>query len=646
MQYSIYGSRKNVTPEIAKAWFKTPDDFKPLALVNPKNIMTLNGHISPTLFKDGNRTLQLKTILQQGGFGKYKKELKPSIACEPGVGKPVLYNIDQLSGKLLPTTRLHFERVYDKLLLISTSLPVGLIPIADKEQWIRESDISKLGIVTYYGTRKYYASSTAWIESNEPAEWSEHERRYIIRDQSKQVIFGWDGETAGKRRVSDWEIARGEFGDIRQCRACNTYMLAQFESDGRRCPVCASGREQPRSTAPRGDIYNYTYKVEKDLGFDPKDCELIPHLTHPKTKPPMPVQLGIELEYNVKDGAMNTSAKFVNSTGYALCKSDSSIQASGQGNGYEIVTQPCSLKKHKEKLALILAKHGKDYIAGNSCGIHVHVSREPFTESDIAKALSFLHRGANRDFIQGMARRDSHRYARLTDTYIKQNKAGYKSGSSHKLLTNQDHNSPNRERYTALNVGTKTLEFRIFASSTDLDTIIASAQFCEAVCMYAKAHTTSTKYSKLSVMKWLNIASFIEFLKDSQVKTMVKPATDKEGPVWETKQKYPELEAFIIANKLPTVSKNDSEVLYTKVYTSIIQNVLPVYKHREIPVSVAEAIAKELLTDKTTMLRWLHEVTDSRGGVASFNEESEVWELRASTKEVLWKYNQVNSKVA
>jgi len=645
-QYTLVGRRKRVDAALAKTWIKFPEDeITVFKFTDPRDIITL-GDQTPAIAGYIDPTTRLASISKLAKtYGVSPSKHRPKIAVS---GAYNYFSRCQLTGQIKPFSDLQYTRIYDRILLVSKAL-AGYVYLQDNKQWIRESDVTKHNVVRYYGTTVYYAKDADWIAEHIRVAFSEIENRLVLLAESKAVIISLDTDNRPDQTslVSKYELARMEFNRYIRCAGCANHVTqAIFERGaGGACPTCAATARRPTPT--RGEaVYSYNHRVERDLGFNADGCETV-RLS--KSKPTVPVYLGIEIEYNVADKHATASAEGINTTGYALCKFDRSIEAGGLGGGYEIVSQPCSIKRHKEQLALILSKYGKHFTAGPTCGIHVHISREPFDEADVGKMLAFLHRDANRDFIVGMARRESHKYARLTDGYIKQNKANprdIKRGTKRTLLTNQDHGSPNRERYTALNVRDDTLEFRIFAGSTDLSVIIACLQFCEALGMYAKAHTTSSKISKLPLTKWTDVANFIEFLKDSKIKTLKEPAKDGKPPVYEVTQKYEELEMFIINNKLPTSSKNVEEVLYAKVKKSIVSNIHPVYRHREIPNRVADSMTKALLADRPAMLRWLLETSEGKGGLVKFNDVTNHWELVAKTKDVVYAYEDVKEKAA
>lgn len=639
MQYLINGFRKKVSPEVAKGWFKFPETLKIHPLINSNDVIIIPGMPTIGQIKTNKpRMLQIKAFKDNIFMprGELTKKYRPAVAKFSSLGhKDISYNICQLTGKLHSVNTLEFARVYDKILLVNKryNMLTDFLWLEDRQQFVKKADFNTLGLIVYKGSKKYYATSTDWVRNNySDVINSTIENCQVLVNEAKRVITNTGGNTTF---VSKFEIENQEHNTYRICQNCNLHVL-DSQRDGNFCIHCTRDgvavRHNQRNQPREGNVFNYSHKVENDLGFDDKDCETV-YLR--KSEPNVPVFLGLELEYNVAEVVLNKSAKFINTTNYAQCKSDSSILQSGLGNGYEIVTQPCSLNKHRDNLKVILDKFKEHYVAGPTCGLHVHVSRQPFTDGDIGKMLSFVHREANRGFIGGLARRESHRYARLTDGYIKSNKA---DPSSIKRNAKNVLRTSDRERYTALNVKDATLEFRIFACSTDLDTIMASAQFCEALCLYAKAHTISPKYSKLPLTKWIDITNFLAFIKDSQIKTLITEAKDGKPPIYEIKQKYPELEAFIITQKLPTTSKNTEEVLYEKVKKSIMTLVIPVYRHREIPKRVVRAMVKELLDNRPIMLRWLHETSEGRNGIVKFNDENNRWELITSTKEVIWSY--------
>lgn len=143
-------------------------------------------------------------------------------------------------------------------------------------------------------------------------------------------------------------------------------------------------------------------------------------------------------------------------------------------NGFEIISQPMGLDKHRELWAWTnqptITEGLRSHLTG-TCGLHVHVSREGLTNLQIARAVYFVNHQANRHLIETIARRYN---------------AGYCKAKSKKIST------ANRaeDRYEMINLqNRKTIEFRIFKGSLKYEAIISAIEFCHAVLNFAATNS-------------------------------------------------------------------------------------------------------------------------------------------------------------
>jgi hypothetical protein len=154
-------------------------------------------------------------------------------------------------------------------------------------------------------------------------------------------------------------------------------------------------------------------------------------------------------------------------------KDDGSI-----GHGFEIVTHPMSYQWAMDEFpwANLPELTAAGCYASDSCGIHVHVSREAFTgPAHEYRFLQFWHR--NKAGITRVARRESDQWAAfMTDP---ENRAAVlKQVVKDKRI---DHN-----RYRAVNTqNDKTLEVRVFASTLQAASIKADLGLVAATVEYS-----------------------------------------------------------------------------------------------------------------------------------------------------------------
>jgi hypothetical protein len=198
----------------------------------------------------------------------------------------------------------------------------------------------------------------------------------------------------------------------------------------------------------------------KDYNYDPLDD--LDFLGNPKDD----LYLGLELEVYVNKD-LNDTANTVSDSleGYAILKEDGSISMPG----FEIVTAPCSLAIHREKIIEFFSNNPDiDTDNDNDIGLHIHISRKPISQLSIGKMLVFINNPDNQDGIVAIAGRSSNNWAKLSPKKI----TDIKKQSS---------------RYEAVNLqNNDTVEFRIFASTVDPKLILARLDFVHALTVWVK----------------------------------------------------------------------------------------------------------------------------------------------------------------
>ena len=125
--------------------------------------------------------------------------------------------------------------------------------------------------------------------------------------------------------------------------------------------------------------------------------------------------------------------------------------------GYEIVSTPW---EYEDLITYIDLLPLQEVIVDSNCGVHIHVSRDIFTPLMLGRLLVFINDPNNNDYIVNKVGRSANSYCQI------KNKG----------------NDPNNvelysyDRYEAINLTNLsddkyTIEFRMFASTTDKDTI-------------------------------------------------------------------------------------------------------------------------------------------------------------------------------
>jgi hypothetical protein len=184
--------------------------------------------------------------------------------------------------------------------------------------------------------------------------------------------------------------------------------------------------------------------------------------------------LGIEIETESHRGEVTYAEHVTGSESVWYAKEDGSLSE----YGVEFVSHPGTIdywRSHNWKPFSDLRGWGyRSYNADTSCGIHVHVSRDSFTDWGLAKLALFAN-NADRLMVRASRRRrrDLEHWANVERTDNKRaiHKAKYRDN----------------RRYEGLNFqNSKTVEFRIFRGTLHTGAIVRYLDFVIAVCAYAE----------------------------------------------------------------------------------------------------------------------------------------------------------------
>lgn len=196
--------------------------------------------------------------------------------------------------------------------------------------------------------------------------------------------------------------------------------------------------------------------------------------------------LGVELEVDEGGEDIDCADKILDiANGYnehIYIKHDGSLS-----DGFEIVTHPMTFAYHKNVMpwhdVLIKAVH-MGYVSHNTdtCGLHIHVSRSAFgsckdkQETVVARLVYFFEK-----FWPELLR-----FSRRTELQANHWAARYGGAVSNCKQTFEDAKKLRLGRYTAVNLCNKhTIEFRIFRGTLRYETLIATLEFINCLCMTA-----------------------------------------------------------------------------------------------------------------------------------------------------------------
>ena len=228
---------------------------------------------------------------------------------------------------------------------------------------------------------------------------------------------------------------------------------------------------------------------------------------------------GVELEIDEGGEYESKAKKLLNvanrDTENIYIKHDGSLD-----EGLELVTHPMSLEYQLTKMPWVevmaeAVRQGYRSHQANTCGLHVHVSREAFgafaveQDSAIARVLFFVERHWNE--LLKFSRRTQRQLERWAARY------GYKDHPTEMM----EHVKKGRcNRYTCVNLTNEdTIEFRIFRGTLKYNTLIATLQMVNRICDVAICMSDD----ELRAMSWSEFVSgvtepeLIQYLKERRL---------------------------------------------------------------------------------------------------------------------------------
>lgn len=202
---------------------------------------------------------------------------------------------------------------------------------------------------------------------------------------------------------------------------------------------------------------------------------------------------GVELEVDngtskyaaakaVREGSRDNSGK-----NNLYCKSDGSLCS-----GFEIVSHPSTLKYHTEEMHWddifnTLKEYRFRSHDTDTCGLHVHVNRDFFGESvneqdlHIAKLIMLVDKFWDKIVVF------SRRKLSNLNRWASKNNIEITEDDLTTEIIEKVKSEKVKGRYRAINLqNTHTVEFRIFRGTLKYNTFLATLQFVETLCCYAK----------------------------------------------------------------------------------------------------------------------------------------------------------------
>lgn len=206
-------------------------------------------------------------------------------------------------------------------------------------------------------------------------------------------------------------------------------------------------------------------------------------------------------------------------TDFVMVKEDGSLLMNGKYDGsvgpdtgptyagFEIVSAPADMATHRERWFRLLETPSYKHLRAwdtETCGLHVHVSKEALTTLQIGRILYFINHPGNQQFIHKVAGRGCDRYCR----YIPKEPADILHPEN--VISPEEDNDHHRRRRVALNISPKhTIEFRIFRGTVNPKHILRDLEFCDALCDYGYP-------SSRSLMEFRSPEGFIAFVGENR----------------------------------------------------------------------------------------------------------------------------------
>jgi len=320
------------------------------------------------------------------------------------------------------------------------------------------------------------------------------------------------------------ESLHDSYHDLTDCHDCGDDMFYDdsyscYEGDYNICNSCCDNEyyfSENRDTYIHNedyDEYDSDYDDENYSGVYRYETNVLDHLDFQCTANEQQQQnkgmklmyCGVELEVERRNNCPDDIAYHINTNvlpDFAICKSDGSLD-----NGFEIVTAPSTYAMHKKNWSKFFDdEQSRENLKGwstDTAGLHIHLSRNALTPSEIGKILIFINDQTNNDFINQIAGRSSDQWAK----------------KSPKKITDAYNSS---DKYEAVNTSHRnTIELRIFRSNVSKHGFFRVLEFAFALSDFVK--TTSIALTSL------HYTAFFRF--------MSRP---------ENKATYPNLSAWLI----------------------------------------------------------------------------------------------------
>jgi hypothetical protein len=231
---------------------------------------------------------------------------------------------------------------------------------------------------------------------------------------------------------------------------------------------------------------------------------------------------GIEIELERKD--RNTDAFIMLSEVIPKLKEIGFVSGTDMSlnNGVEFRSCPQTFTVLKENVKRFYEIVSPYFVAKETCGVHIHVSRSSLTNYQIGKLIGFVYNPSNANFIRDVSGRESGRwqefssgstFTRLEDIFdptqprITLNKRKIRLSRESKIVENKKRKrlyefDNGEEKYTAVNtLNRHTVEFRLFKGTHNVSECLSYLEFVDSVCKYTETGKVDLPLKKLMSYK-------------------------------------------------------------------------------------------------------------------------------------------------
>ena len=251
----------------------------------------------------------------------------------------------------------------------------------------------------------------------------------------------------------------------------------------------------------RKAIHNYGYKPE------PKYKVESHHDQFDTDESITDLLFGVELEIDKGDDDAGCACELTETIDDIYCKHDGSLSC-----GVEIVSHPCTLNYHLnelgwDKIVEIARKYKFKSHEAKTCGLHVHVGRRQLGDTpehrlDTAgKCVLAMYR--HWDNMVKFSRRLPSQLS-----WGNRNEVEFIDAFDEDRLISAALETEEEGRYQAVNLcNEKTIEFRLWRGTLELNTIKATLELVSNICEYCKDHTA---YEVMN-SQWADIAYYKDY---------------------------------------------------------------------------------------------------------------------------------------